>query len=193
MSLGIAPALAGMAAAALLLLPRPAALVLERADLGSAYTGRGSAVDNADAARGAPAGFAARLARWRRVGGYEITFTRRVRPGGLQDGPLAVQSSVSVYRGERGARASFAYAGKHLVPAGYVPLALGFAVGDEARQWVRQGESGFGTLLQYLLMWREANVDASLVLTGRVGVVSAADVAPLARRQEARIRAATRH
>jgi hypothetical protein len=59
-------------------------------------------------------------------------------------------------------------------------------------QWVRQGESGLGTMLQYVLIWRERNVDASIVLTGRVGVVSAADVAPLARRQETRIRAALR-
>jgi len=42
------------------------------------------------------------------------------------------------------------------------------------------------------LVWREHDVDASIVVTGRVGVVSAADVAPLARRQEARIRTALR-
>ncbi len=56
----------------------------------------------------------------------------------------------------------------------------------------QRGESGLGTMLQYVLIWRERNVDASIVLTGRVGVVSAADVAPLARRQQARIRAALR-
>jgi hypothetical protein len=47
-------------------------------------------------------------------------------------------------------------------------------------------------MLQYRLLWRERNVDASIEITGRVGVVSAADVAPLARRQDARIRAALR-
>ena len=55
-----------------------------------------------------------------------------------------------------------------------------------------QGESGVGTLLRYVLIWRERNVDASIVVTGRVGVVSAAEVAPLVLRQDARIRAALR-
>jgi hypothetical protein len=45
-------------------------------------------------------------------------------------------------------------------------------------------------MLRYVLIWRERNVDAAITVTGRVGVVSAADLAPLARRQEARIRAA---
>jgi hypothetical protein len=47
-------------------------------------------------------------------------------------------------------------------------------------------------VLHYVLIWREHTVDASIVVTGRVGVVSAADLAPLARRQEARIRVAPR-
>jgi len=172
--------------------PDPATLVLRGTDLGHAYTGRGARVSNTEAARGAPPGFAARLARWGRVGGYEVDFTRPANPAGLQDGPLAVQSTASVYRDETGAGAAFAFARRQLVPGGYVPLALGFAVGEEARQWVSQGESGLGTVLHYVVIWRERNVDASVTLTGRVGVVSAFDVAPLARRQEARIRAALR-
>jgi hypothetical protein len=103
-----------------------------------------------------------------------------------------VKSAASVYRSAAGARAAFSYARHHLVPRGYAPLALGFAVGQEARQWVSQGASLFGTMLHYLLIWRERNVDASIVITGRVGVVSAYDVAPLARRQQHRIRAALR-
>jgi hypothetical protein len=171
-------------------LPPPPALVLRRADVGSAFTGRGGDVTNAEAARGAPAGFAARLVRWGRLEGYDVSFTRTMTPGNLQDGPLAIESSASLYRSAGGAHAAFVYARQHLVPAGYVPLPLGFRVGQEARQWVRQGEAGVGTVLQYLVIWRERNVDASIIVTGRVGVVSAADPAPLARRQDARIRAA---
>jgi len=130
------------------------------------------------------------LARWGRVDGYQVDFRRPARPGTLQDGPLEVTSSASVYRSESGGRVAFAYARRHFVPAGYAPLALGFALGEEAYQWVSQGESGVGTLLRYVLIWRERTVDAAIVVTGRVGVVSAADVAPLARRQEARISAA---
>jgi hypothetical protein len=172
--------------------PPPATLVLRRADLSAAYTGRGAPVRNADAARGAPPGFATKLARWGRIDGYEVDFTRRVTPTTLQDGPLEVKSSASVYRTATGARAAFDYARRRLVPRGYVPLALGFAVGEEARQWVSQNASGLGTLLVYIVIWRERNIDASIALTGRVGVVSAADVAPLAEKQEAHIRAALR-
>jgi hypothetical protein len=184
-------AVAGLAAVATVsaaaAAPPAASLVLRRADLGPGYTGRGAHVGNADAARGTPPGFGAKLARWGRVSGYEVDFTRPADPGTLQDGPLEVKSSASVYRSEPGAGAAFAYARGHLVPGGYVQLALGFAVGEEARQWVSEG---VGTMLRYVLIWREHNVDAAITVAGRVGVVSAADLAPLARRQEARIRAA---
>ena len=150
-----------------LALPQPSACVLRRSDLGAAFT-----------ARGAPLG----------SHGYEVVFTRRT--GSLQDGPLEVQSSATVYRSARGAHDALVDTARRRLPVGYVPLQLGFSVGEEARQWVRQGEAGVGTVLQYLLLWREHGVVASIVITGRVGVVSAADVAPLARRQEARIRAA---
>jgi hypothetical protein len=169
--------------------PQPATLVLRSSDLGPGYTARGVRVGNADAVRGAPPGFAAKLTRWGRVTGFEVDFTRPARQATLQDGPLEVRSSASVYRSATGARAAFAYARGHLVPNGYVPLALGFAVGEEARQWV---SGDLGTMLRYVLIWRERTVGAAIVVTGRVGVVSAADLAPLARRQEARIRAALR-
>lgn len=147
-------------------LPQPSACVLRRSDVGAAFT-----------ASGAPAG----------ASGYQVDFTRRT--GSLQDGPLFVLSSATVYRGASEAHRALADASRR-VPVGYVPLPLGFSVGREARQRVRQGESGVGAMLQYRLLWREHNVDASIVITGRVGVVSAADVAPLARRQETRIRKA---
>jgi hypothetical protein len=186
----VAALLAVGAAAAAPRPPDPASLVLRRADVGRSYAGRGGVVTDADAARGGPAGYAARLARWGRVTGYEIDFTRLANAATLQDGPLAVHSSASVYRSRAGAHAAFAYAPGQLVPGGYAPLPLGFAIGEEARQWVSQAASGFGTLLHYVLIWRERDVDASITITGRVGVVSAFDVASLARRQEARILAA---
>jgi hypothetical protein len=184
--------LVGFAAASALTTAPPATLVLRGSDVGPAFSGQGAAVSNADAARGAPPGFAATLARWGRVDGYQVDFTRRVGAGTLQDGPIAVKSSASAYRGPGGAHLAFLYATRHLVPAGYVPLPLGFGVGDEARQWVSQGASSLGAMLQYVLTWRERTVDASIVVTGRVGVVSAGDLAPFARRQDARIRAALR-
>jgi len=161
--------------------PQPSALVLHRSDVGAAFSARGMRISNRDVPRPLRRG---------RIDGHEVVFTRTT--GSLQDGPLQVQSGAGVYRTGSEAHAAIAYSARQLVPAGYVPLQLGFAIGRDARQWVRQGEAGVGTVLQYLLIWREHDVDASIVITGRVGVVSAADVAPLARRQEARIRAALR-
>ena len=146
-------------------LPQPSACVLRRSDVGPGFSGRGTPIGSH---------------------GYEVVLTRRT--GSLQDGPLEVQSSASVYPSASAAHTVLV--SRHRLPVGYVPLPLGFSIGQEARQWVRQGEAGVGTVLQYMLIWRSRNVDASLVITGRVGVVSAADVAPLARRQQARIRAA---
>jgi hypothetical protein len=147
-------------------LPQPSACVLRRSDVGAAFS-----------ARGAPVG----------SHGYEVVLTRRT--GSLQDGPLEVQSAATVYSSARTAHTAFV--SPRRLPVGYVPLPLGFSVGQEARQWVRQGEAGVGTVLQYMLVWRSRNVDASIVITGRLGVVSAADVEPLAWRQQARIRAAS--
>jgi hypothetical protein len=53
-----------------------------------------------------------------------------------------------------------------------------FAIGEQARQWVGEGESGLGTMLRYVLVWRDRNVDTTIVVTGGFGVVSAFDVAP---------------
>jgi hypothetical protein len=183
---------AATALAAALPGPRAATLVQRGTDVGTAYSGRGAAISNTDAARGAPPGFGAQLARWGRIDGYEVDFTRRAAVANLQDGPIELKSSASRYRSREGAHQAYAYAVHHFVPAGYVPLPLGFRVGDEARQWVSEGASGLGTMLHYVLIWRERTVDASIVVTGRVGVVSAADLSPLARRQDARIRAALR-
>ena len=147
-------------------LPQPSACVLRRPDVGAAFKATGASTG---------------------AHGYQVEFTRRT--GSLQDGPLFVLSSATVYRSARAAHRAFA-ASTRSAPAGYVSLPLGFSIGEDAHQWVRQGASGVGALLQYRLLWRERNVDASIVITGRVGVVSAADVEPLAKRQETRIRKA---
>jgi hypothetical protein len=121
-----------------------------------------------------------------------LDFTRAATLATLQDGPLEVKSSASVYRRERGARAAFAYARRRLVPRDYVPLALGFAVGEEARQWVSQRREWPRNDASVRADLARGAVAAAIVVTGRVGVVSAADLAPLARRQQARIQAALR-
>jgi hypothetical protein len=113
------------------------------------------------------------------------------RPLGIPEGPVEVRSLASVYKTAPGAAAAFAYARNFLVPTSFAPLALGFSVGDAARQYVAGGITGQS--LVYVLIWREDRVNASLVLSGRLGELSAGDVAPLARAQQARIVAELRH
>jgi hypothetical protein len=167
----------------------PQALVLHRRDIaGTWQTEVAHTVSNAAAARDGPPGFATLLRRWGRLDGYRVELTRAATATGLQEGPLAIQTSASVYRTAAGAHAAFAYDRKHLVPRGTARIALGFRLGDEASEYVSQNASGVGDLLEYTLVWRERNVLASLVVIGRVGVVSAADLAPLASAQDRRIR-----
>jgi hypothetical protein len=171
------------------------ALVLRPADVGKGFSVRSRETGRratAEAPISRPRGLLERLARWGKIGGCQVDLVRRLSAAALQEGPLEVVSSASVYRTGSGARAAFAYARRSLVPAAYAPLPLGFRLGQEARQYVRGGPSAVGTLLVYLVVWRQRNVNASLVIVGRVGVVSAFDVAPLARRQEAHIRARLR-
>ena len=129
-----------------------------------------------------------RLGHLGKTDGCRADLVRPVTAVGLQQGPLEIISSASVYRRRAGARSAFAYAARSLVPAIYAPLPVDFRLGDESREWVRQGSSQFGTMLVYFVLWRHRQIDASIVIVGRVGVVSAANVAPLAAAQEARIR-----
>jgi hypothetical protein len=119
---------------------------------------------------------------------YRVEFARPTTVTGLQEGPLAIVSTAAMYPNAAAAR----NAQRHPLPRGAAELEVGYALGGGAREWVVQLGSALGALLRYTLEWREGRVDASIVVIGRVGVVSAADLAPLARTQEARIvRAAT--
>jgi hypothetical protein len=119
---------------------------------------------------------------------YHVEFARATTATGLQDGPLAVLSSAHLYGDARAAHAALLRS----IPRGTAGLAVGYRVGSEAREYVVQLGSTLGTLLRYTLVWRDGTVDASVTVIGRVGVVSAADLAAPARAQEARIVTAAR-
>jgi len=157
--------------------PIAAALVLHRADLPPGFR-TGTAV-------------ASRLAGG--SAGCRVVYSRATTAAGLQEGPLQIQSAAVRYPSAAAARTAFA---RTPAPRGTARLALDYRIGAQARQYVSENESGFGQLLEYWLVWREGAVEASLLVIGRVGVVSAADLAPLARAQERRIagrrRASTR-
>lgn len=123
------------------------------------------------------------------VARYHVAFSRVNGAAGLQEGPLEIDSTVVVYPGQGAARAAL----RRAVPRNTAGLAVGYRLGDAAHEYVVQLGSALGALLRYTIVWREGTVDASVSVTGRVGVVSAADLAAPARAQEARIvRAATR-
>lgn len=120
---------------------------------------------------------------------YRVEFARVAGAAGLQDGPLEVDGTATVYAGQAAAKAAL----RRAVPHHTAGLAVGYRLGDAAHEYVVQLGSALGALLRYTIVWRDGTVDASVTVTGRVGVVSAADLAAPARAQEARIvRAATR-
>jgi hypothetical protein len=168
------------------------ALVLDHRNLAGPYVVRSRLEGpraSAEDPLGNAAGLSTRFARWGKASGCRVDFVRPVTAIGLQEGPLEIVSSATVYRGEAGAQAAFAYGARSLVPAAYVSLPADFPLADRSREWVRQGTSSFGTMLVYLLLWRDRNVNASILIVGRVGVVSAASLAPVARLQQRRIHA----
>jgi uncharacterized protein YfiM (DUF2279 family) len=119
---------------------------------------------------------------------YHVEFARATTATGLQDGPLVVLSSADVYSSVTAAHAAL----QRSIPRSTAGLAVGYRVGSEAREYVVQLGSTLGALLRYTLVWRDGTVDASVTVIGRVGVVSAADLAAPARAQEARIVTAAR-
>ena len=93
------------------------------------------------------AGAASRLAGFGSEGECRVELVRPVTATGLQEGPLEIESSATVYRDQAGARAAFGYAVRSLVPATYAGLPVDFPLGDRAREWVRQDASTYGTML----------------------------------------------
>jgi len=119
---------------------------------------------------------------------YHVDFARATSAAGLQEGPLEVESRAAVYPAPAGAHAAL----RRAIPKSAAGLAVGYRLGDEAHEYVVQLGSAVGALLRYTIVWREGVVEASVTVIGRVGVVSAADLAPPARAQQKRIlRAAT--
>jgi hypothetical protein len=164
----------------------PAALVLRLGDLPQGFavsrTGTGPVEG--------PTALATELRLWGRLGGYRVRFSRPVSLATMQEGPFEIRSEAVVYRSGRGAAAALSYTVRHLVPRQFVPLPMGFRLGQQARQWVVSTSAYGAESLGYVVIWREGRVDASISLTGRLGVVSVGDLAPFAKKQDTRIRRA---
>lgn len=156
--------------------PNPAALVLRLGDLP-----RGFAVSPIGTGSVRVPGAAA---------AYRVRFSRSVGLATMLEGPFDVRSEAVVYSSERGAEAALAHTTRSLIPRSFVPLPMGFRLGRQAHQYVVETNAYGAASLGYLVLWREGPVDASISLTGRLGVVSVGDLAPFARKQDARIRRA---
>jgi len=172
-------------------------MVLGLSDLPAGFTvEKGRYVDNRAAARQttnqSQAKSLADYKRWGRIMGYERNFEREGLVGALQ-----VESNASVYKTAKGAtestRESFSVATKPNV-AGWVfkPVSAGGAIGHEARVYSTSVKQGGLDLTVVVVIWRYRTVKASIFAGGFKGTVDAAEIASLARKQQAKIEAAIR-
>jgi hypothetical protein len=171
----------------------PAAIVLAPGDLPAGFAvdpaGTGSR-PNARAAKEFDVPLAA-FRRWGRVTGYEASFTRATRLDRRRRGAVSVTSGVSVYRDAGGAHAAYAFNVKRCRRAPFARPAPAAGVGQEALLCGAAVERGGQTAILYPLIWRRDRVFAAITAVGLPGQIGPADVLPLARRQDERIRAAT--
>ncbi len=158
-------------------------LVLQPADLPSfSQFGLGAQV-TADA----HAGPRKDPARFGRLGGWIARY--RPADASVRDGPLVVESRADLFPSTSAAKQDLdAYDAEYestIARAGGKKLGT-VAVGDEARAFTFGGGADFF----YVVAWRNANGTASILVEG--STVTLDDALTLARKQSARISAATR-
>jgi hypothetical protein len=171
----------------------PAAMVLAPADLPAGFALDRTATGprpNARAANEFDVPLAA-FRQWGRVTGYEASFTRPARLVRRTRGALLVTSGVSVYGDAAGAHAAYAFNVKRCRRAPFARRARAVDVGQEALLCRATVDRGGEAAVLYTLVWRRGRVFAALTAVGQPGQIRPADVLPLARRQDERIRSAT--
>jgi hypothetical protein len=129
--------------------------------------------------------------RFGRLGGWKARYRRR----GTADtvGPLVVESRTDLFKGNGGAERDLdayradlnALAGPGGATAVRVPK-----IGEETFALTRAQGSGRFRIRLYTIVWRHANMSASVSATGFDGRFPLASAVALARAQEKRIRAA---
>lgn len=157
------------------------AVVLQPSDVAGAFErfdeGRQSKADQ-------PEGERADTARFGRVDGWKSRYRRR---GGVEvRGPLVIESRADLFDSGGGAKDELdAIAGERGVEA------IDRRIGEEALI-ASTTQAGFPRRLRtFVVVWRHANVVAAVTVNGFQGRVSEADAVRLARRQQARIAAAS--
>jgi hypothetical protein len=160
-------------------------LVLQARDLPSAFVqfdgGKQVSADNTGDGRMDPQ-------RFGRLGGWKARYRRT--GGGQSDGPQIVESRADVFEDGGGAERDLdAYRSDLNELAG--PSDAGAleapTLGDEAFALTRAQGSGRARIRLYTIVWRDANVSASLSATGFDGRFTAEQVLAFARAQARRI------
>jgi hypothetical protein len=125
-------------------------------------------------------------ARFGRTGGWKARY--RLTGGGQADGPQIVESRADVFEEAGGAEKDFDAYRSDLSEQDAGTLEAP-ALGEEAFALTRAQGSGRSRIRLYTIVWRDANVSASLSATGFDGRFTAGQVLPLARAQARRIEA----
>jgi hypothetical protein len=191
---------AGAAAAACAVVPAAAArtdsmaparidtrtMVLQPQDLPSGFGhASGKYVSNADLAR--QADNSKDYNRLGRLTGYDVSYQRRAMTG-----VLGLDSFASLYRSNAGAHASFVQSmtGAHRTGTTFRPIRVRAAIGSEMRVYLVTTSQGGVRLDFYTVAWRHGPVFAEVIGGGISGTVAPLQLVALAKKQEARIRAA---
>ncbi len=173
----------------------PSRLVVQLGDLppGFAATSR-RARPNATVAKetGVPL---ATLIDWGRIDGFQAEYDRSVDPASPPHGAATVSAAASTYRTAKGLarayRASVERIARTRSPR-YVSRALPARLGDAAQLWETRFVQDGITVVLFTVVWRTAGTLSNVAVAGVAGRLSAADALVIARKQDARVRAATR-
>lgn len=133
----------------------------------------------------APQGERSEPTRFGRVEGWKARYRRPGSPS--TEGPLVVESRADLFDDSGGAESDFEAAVRELA-AGGRPLDAP-DLGEEAHART-SGDERKGGVRFFTVVWRDANVLATLSVNGFHGRVEAEDVVELARKQQARIQRA---
>lgn len=135
-----------------------------------------------------PGGTLARVGRFGRQGGWKARYRR---PGtSATSGPLVIESKADVFEEPDGARDELRRMRSNLIE-GLRLVRAEPGLGDDS--FVATGTQGSGRFAVrfYLVGWRWRNATASVLANGFEGNLTRADVVELARKQQARLDAAS--
>ena len=160
-----------------------ARLVLQRSDLSRGWFEFGF---RPQATADAPPGTRSDPSRFGRQGGWIARYRRRVAP--TARGPHLIESRVDLFGEPDGARQDLEALADELERGAVAEQRVDSPrLGDEAIASTTVQRSLFGDVRYYTVVWRQANVVASVLVNGFGRRISLADAVSVARKQERRI------